>query len=70
VPAHGAPSVSAAPVVMIQPSGGGITARIRYITRANERFELRARLYHRAVDLLQGAQASQLAGSASGSAAT
>ena len=70
VPAHGAHSVSAAPVVMIQPSGGGITARIRYVTRANERFELRARLYHRAVDLLQGGQTSQLAGSASGGAAT
>jgi len=53
-PAQGDHAVSAAPVVMVQPSGGGITARVRYITRANERFDLRARLYHRAVELLHG----------------
>jgi len=55
--AHGARSVSAAPVVMVQPSGAGVTARVRYITRAHERFDLRARLYHRAVELLQGGAA-------------
>jgi small-conductance mechanosensitive channel/histone H3/H4 len=56
-PAHGPRTLSAAPVVMVQPSGSGITARVRYITRANERFDLRARLYHNAVDILQGENA-------------
>jgi small-conductance mechanosensitive channel len=66
--ALGTATVSASPVALVQPSAAGITARIRYITRANERFDLRARLYHRAVELLHGGAASQLAGSAASSA--
>jgi len=42
----GTPGVNAKPVV------GGVEIAIRYITRANERFLLRAKLYQAAVDLL------------------
>jgi hypothetical protein len=31
---------------------GGIEMAVRYITRANERYQLRAKLYHVAMDLL------------------
>jgi len=31
---------------------GGVEIAVRYITRANERFALRAKLYQAAVDLL------------------
>ena len=48
----GPPSVSAAPVVNVCPTALGITGRIRYITRANERFQTRTRLYHLIVEYL------------------
>ena len=34
------------------PVVGGIEISVRYLTRANERYVLRAKLYHAAVDLL------------------
>src|SRR5262249_38209532 len=43
---------SAAPALSVRPSGGGVTVLLRYITRANERFEVRARLYRAIVELL------------------
>ena len=43
---------SAAPSLSVRPSGGGVTVLLRYITRANERFEVRARLYRAIVELL------------------
>ena len=46
--------VTAAPVLNIRPSGAGINGRIRYITRANERFQTRTHLYSRVVELLHG----------------
>ena len=66
-PAGNAPSVSGAPVLSVSPSGAGIKGRVRYITRANERFQTRTRLYHMVVEFLHapasqpkpGAQASQ-----------
>ena len=45
-------TVSAAPVLNVRPSGSGINGRIRYITRANERFQTRTRLYHLVVQIL------------------
>jgi small-conductance mechanosensitive channel len=45
-------SFSGAPGVNIKPVVGGVEIDIRYITRANERFLLRAKLYQSAVDLL------------------
>jgi hypothetical protein len=38
--------------VNVKPIVGGVEIAIRYITRANERFALRAQLYQAAVDLL------------------
>jgi len=38
--------------VNVKPVVGGVEIAVRYITRANERFMLRAKLYQAAVDLL------------------
>ena len=43
---------SAAPDVSVRPVGGGVDLVIRYMTRANERHQLRSRLYHAVVELL------------------
>jgi small-conductance mechanosensitive channel len=55
--AAAAPVVSAAPVLSVRPSGEGINGRIRYVTRANERFQTRTRLYHLIVETLHAAHA-------------
>lgn len=44
---------SASPVVNLRPSVAGINLRVRYVTRASERFGVRNRLYRTVVDLLQ-----------------
>ena len=43
---------SAAPAINIKPVVGGTEVAVRYITRASERYQLRSKLYHAAVDLL------------------
>jgi small-conductance mechanosensitive channel len=43
---------SATPSMSIRPTGGGVNVVLRYITRANERSEVRARIYRALVDLL------------------
>ena len=53
------PGFTAQPGIAIRPapSGGGVEIAVRYVTRASERFALRARLYQSAVQLLsQGAK--------------
>jgi small-conductance mechanosensitive channel len=45
-------SRSAAPAINIRPVIGGIEISVRYVTRANERYQLRAKLYEAAVNLL------------------
>jgi small-conductance mechanosensitive channel len=45
-------SFNAAPSLSVRPTGAGVTVLLRYITRANERFEVRARLYRAIVELL------------------
>src|ERR1035438_3473862 len=52
VPSQGAKTFSGAPGIDVKPVVGGVEIAVRYITRANERFQLRARLYQSAVDLL------------------
>jgi len=52
VPAQRAKVFSGKPGINVKPVVGGIEIAIRYITRANERFLLRAKLYQAAVDLL------------------
>jgi small-conductance mechanosensitive channel len=44
---------SATPVVNLRPSESGIDIRVRYVTRASERFVVRNRLYQHVIDLLQ-----------------
>jgi small-conductance mechanosensitive channel len=44
--------ISAAPAMSVKPVVGGIEVGVRYITRANERYQLRAKLYQDAVELL------------------
>jgi hypothetical protein len=36
----------------VKPVIGGVELAVRYITRANERYQLRAKLYQTAVDML------------------
>jgi small-conductance mechanosensitive channel len=45
-------SLTAAPAINIKPVVGGIEIAVRYITRANERYQHRAKLYEAAVGLL------------------
>jgi small-conductance mechanosensitive channel len=52
VPAQRGKVFSGKPGVNVKPVVGGVEIAIRYITRANERFLLRAKLYQAAVDLL------------------
>jgi small-conductance mechanosensitive channel len=51
-PGYAKASFSAEPSMSVKPSGGGVDVRVRYLTRANERHETRAKLYHSVVDLL------------------
>jgi hypothetical protein len=43
---------NAAPAINVKPVVGGIEIAVRYITRANERYQLRAKLYEAAVALM------------------
>jgi small-conductance mechanosensitive channel len=55
-------SQTAAPAINIKPVIGGVEISVRYITRANERYQLRSKLYESAVGLLgQTAPARQAA---------
>ena len=42
------------PGINVVPSGGGIEVRVRYITRAYERYETRKRLYAAVLELMHG----------------
>jgi Mechanosensitive ion channel, beta-domain len=56
-------SFSAVPSLSVRPTALGISVMLRYITRANERSEVRARLYNAIVDLLHKGKPSGSAGS-------
>lgn len=45
-------SFSVDPAISIKPVVGGVEVAVRYITRANERYQLRAQLYQAAVEML------------------
>jgi small-conductance mechanosensitive channel len=47
-------ALSAVPGINVRPTGGGIEVNVRYITRAYERHETRARLYQEVVELMHG----------------
>jgi len=53
-------SFSAAPAINVKPTAVGVEVSVRYITRAHERYELRARLYRQVVELLRGRNISQV----------
>jgi hypothetical protein len=44
--------LSAAPALSVKPVSGGIEVAVRYITRASDRYTLRAKLNQAAVELL------------------
>jgi len=58
VPAQRGKSFSGTPGVNVKPVVGGVEISVRYITRANERYLVRAKLYQQAVDLLGAKPAS------------
>jgi small-conductance mechanosensitive channel len=60
VPAQRGQTFSGTPGVNVKPVVGGVEIAVRYITRANERYAVRAKLYQQAVDLL-GAKPSEAA---------
>jgi small-conductance mechanosensitive channel len=47
-------SISATPAINVRPGAAGIDIQVRYVTRANERYQLRNKLYQSAVELLGG----------------
>ena len=49
---------SAKPAISVKPVAGGIELGIRYITRANERYAIRAKLYQGAIEVLGGTAGS------------
>jgi small-conductance mechanosensitive channel len=53
-------ALSAAPAINVKPVIGGVEIAVRYITRANERYQLRAKLYQTAVDLLGAKNAAHV----------
>jgi small-conductance mechanosensitive channel len=55
-------ALSAAPAINVKPVIGGVEIAVRYITRANERYQLRAKLYQTAVDLLGAKNAAHVGG--------
>ncbi|HEY6308281.1 MAG TPA: mechanosensitive ion channel domain-containing protein [Candidatus Angelobacter sp.] len=53
VPGHVGRTFAPVPAIMVRPTTLGVSVIVRYITRANERHELRSRLFHKIVDLLR-----------------
>jgi small-conductance mechanosensitive channel len=45
-------TLSGAPAINVKPIIGGVEVSVRYVVRANERYQLRAKLFQTAVDLL------------------
>jgi small-conductance mechanosensitive channel len=51
-------TLSAAPAISVKPVIGGVEIGVRYVTRANERSQLRSKVYQAAVDLLEEKRAA------------
>ena len=58
---HALQSFSAAPAINVKPTSTGVTVVVRYITRAHERYDVRARLYRAIVELLHSKGERQVA---------
>jgi small-conductance mechanosensitive channel len=52
-------ALSAAPAINVKPVGSGVEIAVRYITRANERYQLRSKLYQAAMNLISKKDAQQ-----------
>jgi len=52
-------ALSAAPAINVKPVIGGVEIAVRYITRANERYQLRSRLYQAAMNLISKKEAQE-----------
>ncbi len=52
-------ALSAAPAVNVKPISGGVEIAVRYITRANERYQMRSRLYQAAMNLISKKEAQE-----------
>jgi small-conductance mechanosensitive channel len=57
---------TAAPSLSVRPTATGMNVVVRYLTRANERHEVRARLYREVVDLLRKRQSPEVDSPATG----
>jgi hypothetical protein len=56
-PSRRGAQITATPGISIRPAVGGVEVAVRYVTRASERFNVRAKLYKSAVEILgQGKQ--------------
>jgi small-conductance mechanosensitive channel len=55
------PSVSAAPAINLRPTASGVEVHVRYITRAQERYATRTKLYQDIVELLHQRQSEPTA---------
>jgi small-conductance mechanosensitive channel len=64
-PAYAKHGFSATPSLSIQPAGAHVKVLVRYITRVNERHEVRSRIYRAVVDLLHKKQIPESATTAS-----
>lgn len=53
VPGHVGHTFAPVPAIMVRPTTLGVNVIVRYITRANERHEVRSRLFGQVVDLLR-----------------
>lgn len=53
IPVHVGKTFAPAPAIMVRPTTLGVNVIVRYITRANERHELRSRLFHQIVEVLR-----------------
>jgi small-conductance mechanosensitive channel len=52
-------ALSAAPAVNVKPISGGVEIAVRYITRANERYQMRSKLYQAAMNLISKKDAQE-----------
>ncbi len=52
-------AISAVPAINMRPAPAGIEVQVRYVTRANERYQLRTKLYQTLVELL-GSRGSRI----------
>jgi hypothetical protein len=53
---------SAAPSVDMRPAASGIDILVRYVTRAQDRFEMRNKLYKAVIELMQKPAVAAVAG--------